>query len=105
MTTEEIRLLIANDRIDKFYNRRAWRRKSKQILKRDNNECQIHKRRGGYARARNAHHIKELKDFPEFAYDDSNLEAVCIQCHNELHPEKLERFRKKEKEFTNEERW
>lgn len=39
MTTEEIRLLIANDRIDKFYNRGAWRRKSKDILKRDNNEC------------------------------------------------------------------
>jgi 5-methylcytosine-specific restriction enzyme A len=105
MMTEEIRLLIANDRIDKFYNRGAWRRKSKQILKRDNNECQIHKRRGKYARARNVHHIMELKDFPELAYDDENLEAVCIQCHNELHPEKLEQFMKKKKEFINEERW
>ncbi|MDW4528093.1 HNH endonuclease [Rossellomorea marisflavi] len=105
MTTEEIRLLIINDRIDKFYNRGAWRRKSKEILKRDNNECQIHKRRGKYSRARNVHHIKEIRDFPELAYDDANLEAVCIQCHNELHPEKLESFRKKEKEFTNEERW
>jgi len=102
---EEIRILKNTNSIKKFYNRSAWRRKSKEILKRDNYECQIHKRRGKYARARNVHHIKELKEFPEFAYDDENLEAVCIRCHNELHPEKLERFRNKEKEFINEERW
>jgi len=35
------------------------------------------------------HHIKHLKDFPELALVDSNLESLCFTCHNEEHPEKL----------------
>jgi 5-methylcytosine-specific restriction enzyme A len=105
MTVEEIRLLISAGSIEKFYNNRKWRNLSKKIKKRDNNECQMCKRKGKYARAQNVHHIKELKDYPELAYEEDNLESLCISCHNEEHPEKLEKFKRQEPKFFNEERW
>lgn len=105
MNVNEIRELIARGNIEKFYNDRKWRNLSKKVKKRDNNECQMCKRRGRYAKAQNVHHIKELKDYPEFAYEEDNLESLCISCHNEEHPEKLEKFKKRETMFINEERW
>lgn len=88
----------------KFYKSREWRHKRREILRRDNRECQKCKRDGRYSRAETVHHIKHLKDFPELALADSNLESLCNTCHNEEHPEKLQVQEKKEK-FINEERW
>lgn len=88
----------------KFYKSREWKYKRKEILLRDNNECQKCKRRGGYSKAETVHHKKHLKDFPELALTDSNLESLCGQCHNEEHPEKLQ-VQEKEEKFSNEERW
>lgn len=34
------------------------------------------------------HHIKHVDEFPELAYTDSNLESLCMACHNKAHPEK-----------------
>lgn len=99
-----VKLINQND-INKFYNSRKWRNLSKKIKKRDNNECQMCKRRGRYAKAQNVHHIKELKSYPELAYEEDNLESLCISCHNEEHPEKLEKFKKGEPKYMNEERW
>lgn len=72
-----------------FYTSTAWEHKRREILQRDNYECQRCKSRGMFSRAEVVHHIKHLKDRPDLALDDDNLVSVCARCHNELHPEKF----------------
>ncbi len=91
--------------VRKFYKSTAWERKRKQVLKRDNWECQKCKDEGGYSRATTVHHIKHLTDRPDLALTDSNLVSLCSACHNEEHPEKLKQYRAGEKEYITEERW
>lgn len=88
----------------KFYKSKEWRHKRKDILKRDHKECQKCKRNGGQSKATTVHHIKHLKEHPELALTDSNLESLCGTCHNEEHPEKLQTQATKEK-FAIEEKW
>lgn len=91
--------------VRKFYKSREWRRKRQQILKRDNYECMKCKREGKYHKAETVHHIKHLKDFPELALVDSNLESLCFACHNEEHPEKLKSAEVNRREHITPERW
>ena len=86
---KELITAIKHGNIGKFYKSRLWRKKRRDILRRDNYECQRCKSKGKYHRAETVHHIKHLKDFPELALVDSNLESLCFTCHNEEHPEKL----------------
>lgn len=46
------------------------------------------------------HHIEHVEDHPERAYDDANLESVCLQCHNRLHPEKITKAAKSKRGRT-----
>jgi len=89
----------------KFYKSKEWLRKRREILRRDNNECQKCKRSGRYSKAKTVHHKKHLKDRPDLALTDSNLESLCDPCHNEEHPEKLQEHQPKKEKFINEERW
>lgn len=92
--------------VKKFYNNKAWIEKRKQILTRDNKECQKCKARGRYHGAECVHHIKHLKVYPRLGLVDSNLISLCNECHNEEHPEKFGKLDKEKKEgFSNEERW
>ena len=92
--------MLTDKEAKKFYNSSAWKEKRIFILHRDNYECQECRARlqraaetgeilTGRERyihyAQQVHHIKELKDFPELALADSNLESVCISCHNRIH--------------------
>ena len=88
----------------KFYKSKEWRYKRKDIFKRDHNECQKCKRNGGHSKATTVHHKKHLKEYPELALVDSNLESLCGTCHNEEHPEKLQTPAVKKK-IVIEERW
>lgn len=73
---------------DPFYTSARWKRKRVRILRRDGYRCQICKRYGRIKEATIVHHKipKELR--PDLAWDDNNLESVCMSCHNRLHPEK-----------------
>jgi len=90
-----------------FYRSKEWRNKRKDIIKRDNNECQECKRNGKFSKAECVHHIEHLKDRIDLALTDSNLISLCYTCHNEVHPEKLQKFQQLhyKKKFKNEERW
>lgn len=103
--TKKLLEAILSGNVHTFYISKIWRRKRKVILKRDNNECQKCKKRGGFSPATCVHHIKHLRDRPDLALVDSNLISLCDACHNEEHPEKLERFTKRTKKFINEEKW
>lgn len=108
-TTEEIKRLIAEGNKIKFYKDTYWRNYlAPKILRRDNNECQECKKEGKLTvkqqgKKLDVHHIKELEDFPELAYVESNLETVCVHHHNILDEKHINK-RTKEK-FTNEEKW
>ena len=84
-----------------FYKTQEWERKRREILKRDHNACQECKRKGKYRKADTVHHKKHLKDWPELALTDSNLESLCRDCHEEIHPER----HKRKKDFWTPERW
>ncbi|MDP5274341.1 HNH endonuclease signature motif containing protein [Chengkuizengella axinellae] len=60
------------------------------VLQRDSYLCQRCLRMDRLTQANIVHHIKELEDYPELALDPNNLESVCATCHNQLHPEKGE---------------
>lgn len=71
---------------DSFYQSQTWRNKRKDILRRDNNECQVTKSKGGVCRTKLiVHHIKPLEFFPELALDDYNLITVTQSIHNVIH--------------------
>jgi 5-methylcytosine-specific restriction protein A len=105
MTTQEIQQLIAAGRIRLFYKRKAWRRKRREILRRDNHECQRCKARGRYSKATVVHHIQHLDRRPGLAYTDSNLTSLCDPCHNLEHPEKMKGFDVVRREALTPERW
>lgn len=104
METEEIINLVRSDKLMKFYKSKAWLTLRQEALKRDHYECQSCKRKGKYRRAKNVHHIKEVKKHPELALDLDNLESICIPCHNDEH-KRLEKYQENKPKFVNEERW
>lgn len=86
-----------------FYKTYKWKIKRKEILVRDNYECQKCKARGKVAKATTVHHKKEYKYFPNLALTDENLQSLCRACHEEEHPDRLKKF-EKVKEYQAE-RW
>lgn len=106
ITPERKRILIEWLRqgdVMRFYNSKEWKAVRKKARARDNFECQICKSKGKYHRVENVHHLKEVRTHPHLALTLSNLQSLCIRCHNEVH-ERLE-DKEKEKKFMNEERW
>ena len=97
---------IESGREDIFYNSRTWRKKRRQILERDNFECQMCKELGRVGKGETVHHIKHLKYRPDLGLVDENLLTLCYAHHNEVHPEKWGRGKAKAKDkFVNKERW
>lgn len=88
----------------KFYKSRAWRRKRRDILKRDK-ECLKCKDSGRYSPPTCVHHIQHLSARPDLALVDSNLISLCDSCHNKEHPEKFQSEKAKQKEYITPERW
>lgn len=91
----------------KFYKSKDWKHKRKQILERDNHECQWCKAKGEYSKANTVHHIKSLDEHPGLALADDNLISLCEACHNRAHPEKFRDAEviRREKKHIIEERW
>ena len=65
-----------------------WKKKREQILRRDKYLCQDCKRYGRRVDATEVHHIKHVDEYPELAFESSNLVSLCAACHNKRHPEK-----------------
>ena len=115
MTTNEIIGLIAQGNLYPFYNGRQWRRLSHEVMREQHYECQLCRARGRHRRARLVHHVNELRQRPDLAYEmfyvdgsgqlQRNLLALCQECHEAQHPDRLKRQEGNEKKFINEERW
>lgn len=92
-----------------FYSTKEWRTARKIARERDNNECQECKRQGKVFTNNNepdkrkrldVDHILELETHPELCLTLSNLETLCIRCHNKKH----NRYQKREPKWDDE-RW
>lgn len=100
-TTDQIRSLIQAGKEKDFYKSYAWQQAAAMARKLQNNECQRCKARGFYSACQIVHHKKPLKQRPDLAYDQGNLECLCLDCHNEEHMGKAAGT----SGYMNEERW
>jgi 5-methylcytosine-specific restriction protein A len=57
-----------------------WRKFAIRYLS-ENPLCEDHSARGLVAPATDVHHVKKLRDNPEFKYDEEWLMALCSDCH------------------------
>lgn len=71
-----------------IYKTSRWKQKRLKILKRDKYLCQDCKKYGRRVDAQTVHHDKTVEEYPELAFEDSNLVSLCNPCHNKRHPEK-----------------
>lgn len=100
--------LIRDDKLIYFYKGKRWRQLRLLALERDKFECQRCKAKGKYAKAKNVHHKKEVKDYPQLALELDNTESICIRCHNAEHGRYQGGNQFKRKPFANfnpKERW
>ena len=76
---------MKNVQNDQFIWSEQWRRKSGQILRRDNFMDQwILKTTGRMEPAEVVHHILPREDFPQYAMEDWNLIALSRRTHNKV---------------------
>lgn len=102
-TTEQIRQLITEGRLEEFYNSKGWRRLSHRIIHEAHYECRMCREQHRLTRAVLAHHVKHLRDYPELAYEPSNLMPLCYDCHERIHERGA--YTVGRQRFTNEEKW
>lgn len=85
------------DTIRLFYTSTAWKNKRQEIIKRDNNECQICKALYKFVPSDDVHHIVPMtKDFSK-RLDNNNLISLCSKCHKDIHYHKIDNKDKFEK--------
>lgn len=96
--TKWIYSLIRKNRIIEFYKSTIWKRAREKALSQQNYECQRCKAKGLYNRADTVHHRIPVRVNPSLALTESNLEAICKECHYEEH-------HKEERTKLNEEKW
>ena len=61
---------------------------SERIKRRDKYQCKWCARYGKRRPAKVVHHLKTVEEYPELAWEPSNMVSLCIKCHNKAHPEK-----------------
>lgn len=76
------------DEIDRLYKTQGWKRLRKVILARDFGLCQECRRRGAITKGNIVHHKVEAREDLSLFWSESNLETVCVACHNRDHPER-----------------
>lgn len=75
-----------NQESRRFYKSKEWRKLRHWVLHiRDKGLCQRCLKNKRIVKADVVHHIKELIDYPELAFEESNLISWCHSCHNRHH--------------------
>jgi len=111
LTVEQIKYLIAINRLDLFYNDYDWRKLSKEIIADNHNECMMCADNHKVSTAVLVHHVQHLKEHPELAYSRYYIDAkgrhiqlmpLCHDCHEKIHKRGIY---SEIKGFVNQERW
>lgn len=81
--------LVDSDELTKktkrLYKGKDWNKLKLMARERDNNLCQMCKRKGKYKYADLVHHLIYVKANFSKALDIDNLMCVCSACHNKIH--------------------
>ncbi len=110
-TVDQIRDLIEDGKLYRFYKSKEWMELREKILKENHYECAWCKENGKISRAEQVHHVQYVKKHPELALSEyytykgkryKNLVPLCHECHDKAHGRM--QFRPKTKQL-NEERW
>jgi len=114
MTADEVSRwvskLIAEDKLEEFYNSPQWRRLRKEVLAEYKGECQVCKAKGYYTKADTVHHQQYVRKHPRYALSKVyvfqgkvyiNLVPLCHSCHEIRHGYRV----KDKKEPLTVERW
>lgn len=64
-----------------FYHSAAWKKVRAQAMARAHGLCLDCLERGVITDADMVHHIKPLREYPEYALDIDNLKPLCNACH------------------------
>ena len=86
---------------DPFYHSKEWKRVRADALQRDFGMCQdcMDKFRAGIIRkprrAVMVHHIIPRSERPDLELVMDNLRSLCAKCHEEHHPEKRNKAKRK----------
>lgn len=86
---------------DPFYHSKEWKRIRKDVLARDGGMCQdcMDRMRAeiGFRprRATLVHHIIPRSERPDLALVMDNLRSLCDSCHEERHPERRSKKKRK----------
>lgn len=118
MTRDEcgrwLRRLIAEGRLHDFYASPVWRALRRKVLAAARYECTDCRAQGFYTRATTVHHVRRVKQYPEYAlsatYDfqgreEVNLVPLCASCHEARHPERHARKHHASGHEVTPERW
>ncbi len=102
-TAEWVRRLWKTNK--NFYKTYAWVSFRARVMQKKKHRCELCWNGGidgksvrRYKCATTLHHKKHLKDYPELALTESNMEALCKECHKLRHPEVYEKDYKKPRE-------
>ena len=76
------------------YKSKKWMKFRESVLRRDGYQCRECRRYGRMRQAQEVHHIKHVDEYPELAYEPTNVVSLCHACHNKAHPEKAEAMNK-----------
>lgn len=109
-TISELSAYIDKGKAENFYTWADWAKVRKEVLKFDNFECQMCKQNRRHRKAEVVHHVKHLKDRPDLALsiwdgNDRQLISLCRECHEKVHPERIEKYKRKNKSAVTNERW
>lgn len=105
MVLESIGMLTLFGQTDKyvrFYHTKAWHDARQETLVRQHYLCQDCLREGKTTVANTVHHIIPLRDDWSKRLDQNNLEVICLEHHNQEHPEKASsntKYYKREKQI------
>lgn len=76
------------DKYIRFYHTKAWQDARLATLKRQHYLCQVCLHEGKVTPANTVHHIVPIRDDWSKRLDEDNLEVICLEHHNQEHPEK-----------------
>lgn len=69
---------------DRFYSGKQWHRVRTKALMRDQYHCRFCGKDASGKGNAHVDHIVRRKEAPHLAYELSNLQTLCIRCHNQV---------------------